>query len=143
MPNILNTRGTIQTLLSTEMNALANDTNAVHATSVTITSATFTRCELELLVEFGVAPTANSSIVLWLLREIDGTNFSDGTASVIPTIVPTAFFPLRAVTTAQRIIVIADLPPGPVRPLIRNEGTGQAFAATGHTLKVRPFTESI
>lgn len=143
MPNILIVRGTIQTLLSTEMNSLANNSNAVHATSVTITSATFLRCELEVVVDFAVAPVANTAMVLWLLREVDGTNFENGTSSITPLRVPDAFFPLRAVTGVQRIIVTAELPPGVVRPLIRNDVTGQALVSSGNTLKIRPLTESI
>lgn len=144
MPNLLQVRGTLDTLLSTELNSLANNTNAVHASSVTITSSTFVRAELELVVTYGTAPTANSSVLVWLLREVDGTNFEDGGASVTPTRVPDAIFTLRAVTTAQRIIVPIDLPPGTtVRPLVRNDATGQAMAASGNTLKLRPVTDSI
>lgn len=143
MANVLTVRGTAQTLLSTELDSLANNSNAVHATSVTITSANFLRCELELVVTFGTAPTANTTINLWLLREVDGTNFEDGGASVTPLRPADALFQLRAVTTAQRIIVVADLPPGVVKPLIRNDGTGQAFASSANTLKIRPITEAI
>lgn len=143
MANVLTVRGTTQTLLSTELNSLANNSNAVHASSVTITSANFLRCELELVVTFGTAPTANSVLVVWLLREIDGTNFEDGTSSVIPTGVPDAVFPLRAVTTAQRMVVECPMPPGPIRALIRNDGSGQTTAASGNTLKIRPVTESL
>jgi hypothetical protein len=144
MANVLVVRGTAQTLLSTELNSLANNANAVHASSVTISSAGFLRCELELLVTFGTAPTANTTVNVWLLHELDGSNFEDGSGSITPLRVPDAFFALRAVTTAQRIIFVAELPPGTtIRPLLRNDGTGQAMASSGNTLKIRPLTESI
>ena len=108
MHNVTSTRGTMQTLLSTEMNSLANNSNAVHASSVAVTSAGFSRAEVELLVQFGTNPTANSAIRVWFLREIDGTNFEDGGASVTPTRVPDAIFSLRAVTTAQRVVVQSE-----------------------------------
>lgn len=143
MTNILNTRGTSQSLLTTELNSLANNASAVHATSVTLTSAGFISGELELVVEFGTAPTANTGVIVWLLREIDGTNFEDGSASVTPLRTPDGFFPLRAVTTAQRIILDILIPPGPIRALVKNDGTGQSFISSANTLKLRPYTPSI
>lgn len=134
-------RGNSQTLLSTELNSLANNSNAVHASSVSLTNTGYLDAEAELLVTFGVAPTANTPIYVWLLREIDGTNFEDGSASVTPTRPPDIIFTVRAVTTAQRIVqMVYDIPPGAIRALVRNAGTGQAFAASGNTLTVRPKT---
>lgn len=143
MPNITQARASsAQNLLTTELNSLANNANAVHASSVTLTSAGFLRAELEFLFTFGVAPTANTSLLVWLLRETDGTNFEDGSGSVTPTRTPDAIVTVRAVTTAQRAIVPVDLPPGPIRALVRNSGTGQALAASGNVLSIRPVTDS-
>lgn len=142
MPNVINTRGTADSLLTTELNSLANNSNAVHASSVSITSTGFQKAELELVVTFGTAPTANTAILVWLLGEVDGTNFEDGTSSVTPVRIPDAIFPVRAVTTAQRLKVVVDTPAGPIRALVRNDGTGQAFAASANTLKIRPYTGS-
>ena len=141
MPTITQLRGTADTLLSTELNSLANNSNAVHATSVTLSSAGYLDAEAELLVTFGTTPTANTPIYVWLLREIDGTNFEMGSASVTPNRPPDIIFTITNVTTAQRIIrSVIDIPPGPIRPLVRNAGTGQAFASSGNTLKIRPRT---
>lgn len=132
-------RATIATILSTEMNSLANNANAVHATSVATSG--YVDAELELLVTFALAPTANTACYVWLLREVDGTNFEDGSATVTPTRNPDAIFTVRAVATAQRIIVpVYGIPPGNYRPLIRNAGTGQAFSASGNTLRIRPLS---
>jgi len=98
--------------------------------------------EGELLVTFGTNPTANTSFCVWLLREVDGTNYEDGGTSVTPTRPPDMILTVRAVTTAQRIIAVCDLPPGAPKALIRNDGTGQAIAASGNTLKLRPVSES-
>lgn len=141
MTNVTSTRGTNTNVLTTELNSLANNSNALGST-ITLSNTGFRFGELELLVTFGVAPTANTAITVWLLREVDGTNFEDGGASVTPTRLPDAVFPLRAVTTAQRIIVPVDLPPGNFKALLRNDGTGQAMAASGNTLRVRPLTEN-
>lgn len=141
MPTITQLRGTSQTLLSTELNSLANNSNAVHATNVAFSSAGYLDAEAELLVTFPTAPIANTAIYVWLLREIDGTNYEMGSASVTPTRPPDIIFTVSSVTTAQRIIVpVYDIPPGNVRPLLRNVGTGQAFASSGNQLNIRPRT---
>ena len=143
MPTVKDTRGTATTVLSTGLNSLAN--NALVASSA-ITLSTgepgYQRCEAELVVTYGTAPTANTACVVWLLREIDGTNYEDGSSTVTPSRNPDLVFPLRAVTTAQRIVVTGDLPPGSFVALLRNDSTGQAMAASGNTLKLRPLTGS-
>jgi hypothetical protein len=143
MPTVKDIRGTATTALSTGLNSLAN--NALVASSA-ITLSTgepgYQRCEAELVVTYGTAPTANTACVVWLLREIDGTNYEDGGSTVTPSRNPDLVFPLRAVTTAQRIVVTGDLPPGSFVALLRNDGTGQAMAASGNTLKLRPVTGS-
>jgi hypothetical protein len=143
MPTVKDTRGTATTALSTGLNSLAN--NALVASSA-ITLSTgepgYQRCEAELVVTYGTAPTANTACVVWLLREVDGTNYEDGSSTVTPSRNPDLVFPLRAVTTAQRIVVTGDLPPGSFVALLRNDGTGQAMAASGNTLKIRPVTGS-
>jgi hypothetical protein len=143
MPTVKDIRGTATTALSTGLNSLAN--NALVASSA-ITLSTgepgYQRCEAELVVTYGTAPTANTACVVWLLREIDGTNYEDGSSTVTPVRNPDLVFPLRAVTTAQRIVVTGDLPPGSFVALLRNDGTGQAMAASGNTLKLRPVTGS-
>lgn len=133
-------RGTADTALSTELNSLANNSNAIKASALALTTANYVLAEAELVVTFGSTPTANTSVSVWFLREIDGTNYEDGSASVTPPRNPDVVIPIRATTNAQRIIKQCILPPGNFKPLIRNDGTGQAFAATGNTLKIRPLT---
>ena len=143
MPTVKNTRGTIKTALDTALNSMANNTNVLSSTvSFETADQGMQRCEGELLVTFGTAPTANTSFCVWLLREIDGTNYEDGGTSVTPTRPPDLIFTVRAVTTAQRIVQECDLPPGSPRALIRNDGTGQAIASSGNTLKLRPVSGS-
>jgi hypothetical protein len=143
MPTVKDLRGTATTALTTGLNSLAN--NALVASSA-ITLSTgepgYQRCEAELVLTYGTAPTANTACVVWLLREVDGTNYEDGSSTVTPGRNPDLVFPLRAVTTAQRIVVVGDLPPGSFVALLRNDGTGQSMASSGNTLKLRPVTGS-
>ena len=143
MPTVKDTRGTATTALDTGLNSLANNALAL-SSAITLSTGEpgYQRCEAELVVTYGTAPTANTACVVWLLREIDGTNYEDGSTTVTPSRNPDLVFPLRAVTTAQRIVVIGDLPPGSFKVLLRNDGTTQTMAASGNTLKIRPVTGS-
>ncbi len=133
-------RGTADTVMSSELNSLANNSNAVKASAVALSTTGYIMAEAELVVTFGSTPTANTAVSVWFLREIDGSNYEDGTASVTPSRNPDLVLPIRATTNAQRIIKQCVLPAGDFKPLVRNEGTGQAFASTGNTLKLRPVT---
>lgn len=131
---------TVETPLSTGLNSLANNGLAL-SSAVTLTDAGYLLADVELVVTFGSAPTANTGIAVWFLREVDGSNYGDGDASTTPARAPDLVLPVRAVTTAQRIIVSnVLLPPGTFKALLKNDGTGQAFAASGNTLKILPYT---
>lgn len=132
-------RGTIATLLSAGLNSLANNGLALSSAFDNGTALDL-QGELELVVTYGSAPTANTGCAVWLLRNVDGTNYEDGSDSVTPARAPDLVFPLRAVTTGQRIILPVTIPPGSWKALLKNDGTGQAMAASGNTLKLRPLT---
>lgn len=134
-------RGTTDTALSTELNSLANNGLAAKATALSITSSLYVIAEVELKVTYGTNPTANTGCSVWWCREVDGTNYEDGfDASLTPARAPDVVLPVRAVTTAQRIIRTCIIPPGAFYPLLKNDGTGQAMSASGNTLKIKPLT---
>lgn len=131
--------GSIATLLSTELNSLAN--NAMSAASAAYASGGgYLLAEVELLATFGTAPTANTGVALWFLRAIDGTNYEDGSATVTPARAADVVLPVRAVTTAQRTRRVVLIPPGTFKGLAMNDGTGQALAATGNIIRLLPLT---
>jgi hypothetical protein len=135
--------GSQTTLLSTGLNSLANNSLAISGAfdnTVGQTGDGYVLCDVELLVTYGSAPTANTGVSVWFLGSQDGSNYEDGDASTTPGRIPDLVFPLRAVTTAQRIIRRVPLPWGLLKALLKNDGTGQAMAASGNTLKVRPVT---
>jgi hypothetical protein len=133
-------------LLTTGLNSLANNGLAISSAfdnTVGQAGDGYTLCDLELVVTYGSAPTANTAVSVWLLGSQDGTNYEDGDASTTPAKLPTCVFPLRAVTTAQRIIRRVALPWGLMKAVLKNDGTGQAMAASGNTLKIRPVTREM
>jgi hypothetical protein len=135
--------GSQTSLLTTELNSLANNTTALGSTFDNTQGQTgdgYTLCDLELVCTFGTSPTAYTAISFWFILSQDGTNYEDGDNSTTPARMPDAVFPLRAVTSAQRIIRRVVMPQGKWKPLAKNDGTGQSLAASGNTVKIRPVT---
>lgn len=135
--------GTITSLMTTGLNSLANNglvAGSVYDNTVGAAGDGYTLCDVELVVTYGTAPGVSTGCTLWFLGSADGTNYEDGSSSVTPGRLPDAVFPLLAVTTAQRINRRVLLPWGKLTPLLKNDGTGVAMAASGNTLKIRPAT---
>lgn len=135
--------GSQATLLSTGLNSLANNGLALSSlfdNTVGQTGDGYILCDVELVATYGSAPTANTGVAVWFLGAQDGTNYEDGDASTTPARMPDVVFPLRTVTTAQRILRRVWLPWGKLKALLKNDGTGQAMAASGNTLIIRPVT---
>ena len=139
-----NAVGSVSTIVTTELNSLANNSlvvSSVAGSSGVITAPTQPQLLVELFVTFGTAPTANTSILVWFLKTIDGgTSYEDGSSAVTPTRNPDLIFSVNAVTTGQHLQKICDTPQTNFKVLIKNNGTGQAFAASANTLKILPYT---
>ena len=134
--------GTIASILTTELNAMANNALVLSA-ATSLTETNYLECDVEAYFTFGVAPTSGTGFSVWFLRTADGTNYEDGGVSVTPSRAPDLVIPARAVATAQRVIVQGYVPPGNFKVLIKNDATGQALSASGHTLKLIPRTFTV
>lgn len=130
--------GTVQTFLN-GTSTLTNN-SLVLSSAITLTSANYTRGVFELAVpSFSGAPTANTAVSVWIIRQADGSAYEDGDASTTPARNPDMVFPVRPVSTAQRIELPAiDLPPGLFKVLVKNDGTGVTMNTTW-TLKCLPY----
>lgn len=130
--------GTIGTWLSSG-STLTNN-SLLLGSAITLTEPGYTRAVCELaLTGFSGAVTANTGMSMWLIRQVDGTNYEDGDASTTPARMPDAVFPLRAVSTAQRVsIPNIEVPPGLFKVLLKNDGTGFTMNATW-TVKCLPY----
>lgn len=131
--------GTNDTIVSTGSSSAVTN-NSLSVADWTVTTTNYPFAEIELTCTYSVAPTASTGISVWFLRRPDGSNWEDGTdGTTTPARAPDLVIPLRAVTTAQRITRVAQLPAGTAqRVLIKNDGTGQTMPA-GWGLKGRPF----
>lgn len=134
----------IATVLSTELNSLANNAAAL-GTEYDNSSNLYLWATFELNVTFGSAPTAGNTVDLYIIPAPDGTNFDDNTTGASGAAPSTSYvggFPLRAVTSAQKVplgvVRRIDLPPTKFKVFVVN-GSGQAFPASGSTVKMIPY----
>jgi len=139
--------GSITTLMTTELDALSNNALAIGSAfdnTIGQTGDGYVLCDVELVTgTWGGAPATSSALILWFIQSQDGTNYEDGDASTTPAKIPDVIFPLRASTSAQRVIRRAFVPWGKFKPLVKNDATGQGMNATGNTIKIRPVTRQL
>lgn len=140
------TPGDVLTWLSTDLNSLANTAGEVPggASPVAIVSDGMLYGDFVLDVTFGTNPTANSLVEMYFIVKIDGTNWEDytrGASAVGPANGYAGAFPVAATTSLQQIACRrVELPSSDFLVMLINK-TGQAFAASGNTLKVRKYSE--
>lgn len=131
-------------VLTTELNSLANAARSAPGTELANQTNLDQYGQLEVSVTFAVAPSAGGFLQIHMVTAPDGTNYQDGAAADDPgfqTVV--AVIPLRAVTTAQRVMSpIFTLYPAKTKFLLFNS-SGQAFPATGSTVKLYTNNDEI
>ena len=88
-------------------------------------------CDIHLQWSYGTSPTANKTLLLYLLRKVDGTNYEDGDASTQPSRnLVLAVSPPADTSTHHAAVERVPIPPHPVKALLWNDGTGQTVTAT-------------
>ena len=133
------TPGSVQTYLTTELNALASAGTVLGAAIDNTEGALFINIELCLAAQAS-ARTAGGYIGVDLCASVDGTNYCDAT---VPCATRLTQFPLDAATTARYATrVCLPIPPTKFKLNLTN-ATGQALAATGNTIKYTLHSEEI
>jgi hypothetical protein len=123
----------VSNAMTTELNSLASSTGKAISSAFDNSTNLDLFDDLQLTVTFASAPTAGTVVELYLLPSIDGgTDYADGSTSVLPqSSLYVGGFAVRAVTTAQKMIVRGvALPPGLFKYLVQNT-TNQAFPRVG------------
>lgn len=134
------------TLMSTDLNALANVTTNVGAVVIDNTTNRYFYAEFELILSsVDLSAQTNPAVELYLVPSYDGTNYADTGTDASTTVLPPAQY-LAAVmgvaeSSAAHRAVSAHIMLDPVKytPVVINK-TGAALGATTNTLKVKTYT---
>jgi len=132
--------GSIATVLSSGLNSLADDGNAL-SSEIDNTTVLYLFDDVEWLhAALGYTPSAGAVIELYIVEALDGTNYEDGDASIDP---PAAnlvgVFNIRASTASQRhTLRQIPIPPFKFKYVVINK-TGGALASSGNTLRRIPY----
>jgi hypothetical protein len=132
------------TVLSTELNSLASNTMSAAGTeydnSTNLNQYGFLEVDINV---FGVAPTANRTLEIFMVKAPDGTNYETSPTTTVQNAERVAIIPVLANTSAQKYTTpIFQLPPCKVKFLLWNN-TDQALDAAGHTVKLYPFNDEV
>ena len=140
MANIINwaaapaSRGNV---LAAQLNALADNGYTAAGAEIDNSSNLDTYGMLEFNVDGSAAFTAGGYVAIYLLSAPDGTNYSEGSASVVPGADTWLLnIPIRA--TADAIIKMTKvfpLPPAKIKFILENQ-TGLVFPTAGTTLEL-------
>ncbi len=129
----------IETVFTTGLNNLANDGVAVSANvSNDATEELYLYADFEIyLATQGSARSAGAHVEIYIIQEIDGTNYSYGGTGLPPNAaLKVGNFAYDAAVTARYTHIRGvKLPPADFEVVLINR-TGQAFAASGNTLKM-------
>ncbi len=129
------------TVIDTGLNSLANNAAALSAAqSNDAATEGDLYADLELAVTFGTSPTENALVEVYIVRTVDGTNYETDSSEGRPKNGYVGGFVVDNVTSAQRLILpMILLPPLDFKILLINK-SGQAFPASGSTLKAYYYT---
>jgi hypothetical protein len=133
------------TLLSTELNALANTAASAASSAIANQTNLDVYADLELVLA-SLTPVAPNYGTLYVLEAIDGTNYPSATAAVLrnqPSQILCTFALDTTATTAQRIVVRnVVLPPGSFKVVFDNQA-GVALAGSGNTVKMITYNVNL
>jgi len=126
--------------LTTELNSLADGGNKLGADINNEAGNMYTRIEVSVATQ-GSARAADASVDIFAIKSSDGgTTFGYGSDSLDPPVTDLLIsVPMDAAVTARVLVGDVQIPAGHFKLLLINE-TGQAFAATGNTMKYSLFT---
>lgn len=128
--------GSLTDVLTTELDGLANNTNSTNGPIVNNSANRLLHADMVVnLAAIGAGRSAGGTLAIFMLRALDGVTWDTISDTLAE---PVAVIPLEASTAAQQASrANIPVPPGLFRFFARNNGTGQALAASGNAVRVR------
>lgn len=133
---------TLTTVMTTELNALANGASATSSSAYDNTTNLDMFADFELFINNVAAGSLNTTqrtCSLFLLTSVDGTNFDNGVSGLI------SYVGVGGVSSSHTVrIYIRNvmIPPTKFKFLLGNN-IGQALGATGNTLKILTYSYNL
>jgi hypothetical protein len=132
----------MQTVFSTELNAIANNTRVL-SDPLDNTFDLDVYADFELLVKYNVVPPVGAKIAeIFIIPTVDGSNYAEGSVSVQPQkyLIIGAYESVNpSISNFERLMLTnIVIPPRSFKILLRNT-SGVDYAATGNTLKMKKF----
>lgn len=136
-------------MTNTNLSALANNALFLSAAYNNVQGGGggdgFLRVRVRFTLTMAVAAAANTGFTLWILTSTDGgTTYEDGGTAYTPLQAPDCVCPAPVDTTQRNVSLDIMLPPGFVKFLLKNDGTGQSLktdvTSTGSQLSITPLT---
>lgn len=141
MASIYSAKSTAETILSTELNSLANAGNKITSTALSndATNERYLFADLSFTIATqGAARSSGATVEVHIIPEVDGT-FAFGGDSLDPIGHYRTSFSFDAATTARvQVAEGVKLPNSDFHVLVINN-TGQALAASGNILKMERY----
>lgn len=141
--NILWKVDSLQTMLTTELNSLGSGTATGVGTEYDNSSNLYMFADFELNVTFGTGPTANTTVDLYIIPALDGTNYDTGDSTHVPPNGGIGSFMVFNSTSAQKLVLRGVMIPPCKFKLIAVNQTNQSFPASGSTVKMLPYGEQM
>lgn len=146
----------VQSLMTTDLNALNNGVLKVSSQTFSSTAGQFMTsgiydnskpcdpfADVALAITYASAPTAGTKVAeLYILPTVDGTNYAaiDAQFQAQLSLLVATFESRNPSTTVLEYLIAPgiSLPPGLFKWIVKNT-SGQNFGATGNSLKMRPY----
>jgi len=140
-----NTPRAVATVMSTELNSLANGSQASSSATYANQTNLDLYADIEVLLA-SLSPSTGAYISLYVLESIDGTNFPAQSAADLRLTSTQLLCTIPIGTTAataQRVVVRNVLLPPAVFTLVLDNQTGVALNASGNTVKFAAYNVNL
>ncbi len=134
----------VTTMLTTQLDSLASAGKTVVSSLYDNRTNLFFWADFEGVLASAITPSGSLTWEIFAIPTIDGTNYADGGASVVPSadcLLGTLKF--QAVSGAQRVVALRlPIPPHAFKIMVRNN-LGGTLASSGNTVKMLPYDEKV